>query len=283
MHYFLLRVQIILCVEYYNRVAENFLELASTQRLHILFKLMERSRKRIEPLAKELGATKQEIHRNLVRLEHSGLITKDREGKYVLTTFGRASCLQISTTLFLSQHLDYFEEHDFGDIPHKYIMRSGQLAFGTRIKGITKTLEKWKDIYKNADEYIYEILSEIPGDLFDPLIKKIKTGVKFQYVVSEFASVPQGRKAELKKSGFYKLIEKGLIERKMTKSVKLVVILNEKEACICFPSLSGVYAGKADLTEMFYGNDYQFHEWCIDYFKDCWSDADLFIESKLKE
>ena len=267
----------------YEKVAENFLELASFQRLRILIKLVERSRKRIEPLAKELGATKQEIHRNLVRLEHSGLITKDREGKYVLTTFGRASCLQISTTLFLSQHLDYFEEHDFGDIPHKYIMRSGQLAFGTRIKGITKTLEKWKDIYKNADEYIYEILSEIPGDLFDPLIKKIKTGVKFQYVVSEFASVPQGRKAELKKSGFYKLIEKGLIERKMTKSVKLVVILNEKEACICFPSLYGVYAGKADLTEMFYGNDYQFHEWCIDYFRDCWSDADLFIESKLKE
>ena len=56
-------MQIILYVEYYNRVAENYLELASTQRLHLLFKLMERSRKRIEPMAKELGATKQEIHR----------------------------------------------------------------------------------------------------------------------------------------------------------------------------------------------------------------------------
>ena len=93
-------MQIILCVEYYNRVAENYLELASTQRLHLLFKLMERSRKRIEPMAKELGATKQEVHRNLVRLENSGLISKDKEGRYTLTTFGRASCLQISTTLF---------------------------------------------------------------------------------------------------------------------------------------------------------------------------------------
>ncbi len=205
-------MQIILCVEYYNRVAENYLELASTQRLHLLFKLMERSRKRIEPMAKELGATKQEVHRNLVRLENSGLISKDKEGRYTLTTFGRASCLQISTTLFLSQHLDYFEKHDFGDIPHKYIMRSGQLAFGTHIKGITKTLEKWKNIYKN-------------------------------------------------------------------KYVKVIIVLNEKEACVCFPNLNG----EADLTEMFYGDDYQFHEWCIDYFRDCWSDADLFIESKLKE
>ena len=266
-------------VEYYNRVAENFLELASSQRLHILFKLMERSRKRIEPIAKELGATKQEVHRNLVRLEQSGLISKDKEGKYALTTFGRASCLQISTTLFLSQNLDYFDDHDFGDMPHKYVMRSGQLAFATRIKGITKTLEKWKNIYKNADEYIYEILSEIPGDLFDPLTKKVKSGVKSQYIVSEFAIVPEGRKAELKKSGFNKLIEKGLIERKMRKDVKVIMVLNEKEACVCFPNING----EADLTEMFYGNDYQFHEWCIDYFKDCWSDADIFIESKLKE
>jgi len=279
LHYFLLRIQIIHYVEYYNRVAENFLELASSQRLHILFKLMERSRKRIEPMAKELGATKQEVHRNLVRLEQSGLISKDKEGKYALTTFGRASCLQISTTLFLSQNLDYFDDHDFGDMPHKYIMRSGQLAFAMHIKGITKTLEKWKNIYKNADEYIYEILAEIPGDLFDPLTKKVKSGVKFQYIVSEFAIVPEGRKAELKKSGFNKLIEKGLIERKMRKDVKVVMVLNEKEACVCFPNING----EADLTEMFYGNDYQFHEWCIDYFKDCWSDAGIFIESKLKE
>ena len=71
-------------------------------------------------MAKELGATKQEVHRNLVRLEHSGLISKDKEGRYTLTTFGRASCLQISTTLFLSQRLDYFEKHDFGDGRSRY-------------------------------------------------------------------------------------------------------------------------------------------------------------------
>ena len=92
----------------YEKVSENFLELASLQRLNILFKLLERNRKRIEPLAKELDATKQEVHRNLVRLEQSGLITKDREGKYGLTTFGRTMCAEIPSILFLSQHRDYF-------------------------------------------------------------------------------------------------------------------------------------------------------------------------------
>ena len=62
-------------------------------------------------------------------------------------------------------------------------------------KALQKTLEKWKDVYKNADEYIYEILSEIPGDLFDPLTKKVKAGIKFQYIVSEFASVSSRQKS----------------------------------------------------------------------------------------
>jgi len=59
-----------LCVEYYNRVAENFLELASTQRLHLLFKLMERSRKRLEPLAKELDACLVTTEKDYSRLNN---------------------------------------------------------------------------------------------------------------------------------------------------------------------------------------------------------------------
>ena len=31
-------------------------------------------------------------------------------------------------------------------------MRAGQLATGSHIKGITKTLEKWKSVYKNANK-----------------------------------------------------------------------------------------------------------------------------------
>ena len=131
----------------YDKVAENFLELASFQRLNILYKLLERSRKRIEPLAKELGATKQEIHRNLARLEQSGLIARNKVGRYYLTTFGRTICVQIPSIVYLSEHREYFEDHDFGDIPLKFSMRAGQLATGTYIKGITKTLEKWKSIY----------------------------------------------------------------------------------------------------------------------------------------
>ena len=262
----------------FDETANYVLDLASPQRLEILFKLLEKN-STPTALAKEIGATKQEVHRNFSRLEDSGLIEKNTDGTYTLTTFGKTVCTQVPSVVFISQNRKYFEEHDFGEVPHKFQMRCGQLANGQHIKGISKILEQWKNIYKNSDEYIYEILSEVPLDLIEPLVKRVKKGVKFNYIFSESAVVPKGRKALLKKLGFDKLIEKGLIERKMEKNVQTVVILNEKEACIMFPTLDG----ESDLSEMFYSDDLMFHEWCLDYFRYCWYGSDVFKESKLKE
>jgi predicted transcriptional regulator len=261
-----------------DKTANYVLDLASPQRLNILFKLLSKDSTPTE-IAKELESTKQEVHRNFIRLEESGLIEKKNNGKYSTTTFGETVCTQVPTIVFFSQNRKYFEEHTFIDIPYKFKIRCGQLAVSQHVKGISKVLEQWKTIYKNSREYIYEILSEAPLDLIEPLVKQIKKGIKFQYIFSESTVVPKGRKDFLKKLGFNNLIEKGLIERKMAKNVQTVIVLNEKEACVLFPKNDG----ESDLTEMFYSDDPMFHEWCLDYFRFCWYGSDEFIESKLKE
>lgn len=262
----------------YDETANYVLDLASPKRLQILFNLLEKNSTPTK-LAKQIDATKQEVHRNFTRLEDSGLIEKKIDGTYSLTTFGQTVCTQIPSIVFISQNKKYFQEHDFGEVPHKFQMRCGQLANGQYVKGVSKVLEQWKNIYKNSDKYIYEILSEVPLDLIEPVVKRIKRGVNFSYVFSESAVVPKGRKALLKKLGFDKLLEKGLIERKMEKNVQTVVVLNEKEACVMFPTRNG----ESDLSEMFYSDDVMFHEWCLDYFRYCWYGSDAFKESKLKE
>jgi len=209
----------------------------------------------------------------------SDLIKKNNDGKYSLTTFGEVVCTQVPTLVFLSQNRKYFEDHSFGEMPHKFKMRCGQLASGQHVKGFSKVMEKWKSIYKNSDEYIYEILSEVPLDLIEPLVKRIKKGVKFNYIFSESAVVPEGRKSLLKKLGFGKLVEDGLVERKMADNVQTVLVLSEKEACVLFPDQNG----ESDISEMFYSDDPMFHEWCLDYFRYCWYGSDIFKESKLKE
>lgn len=265
-------------VDLIDETADYVLELASSQRLSILIGLLT-NQYTPTAFAKSIDSTKQEVHRNFLRLEKVGLIKKNVGGTYSLTTFGQVVCTQVPSLVFLSQNRKYFEEHNFGDVPHKFQMRCGQLANSQYVKGVSKVLETWKSIYKNSDEYIYEILSEVPLDLIEPLVKRVKKGVKFNYIFSESAVVPKGRKALLKKLGFDKLMEKELIERKMEKDVKTVVVLNEKEACIMFPTLDG----ESDISEMLYSDDPMFHEWCLDFFRYSWYGSDVFKESKLKE
>ena len=95
-----------------EEAADYALDIASPQRLSILLKLLT-SNSTPTAFAKEIGATKQEVHRNFSRLEESGLIKKQVSGEYVLTTFGETVCTQVPSLVFLSQNRKYFEEHNY--------------------------------------------------------------------------------------------------------------------------------------------------------------------------
>ena len=214
-----------------------------------------------------------------MRLEDGGLIAKNKDGNYGVTTYGKIMCSQVPSLIFLSKNRKYFETHEFGTVPDKFALRVGQLLSGHYIKGITKVLENWRDIFHNANKYIYGILVEEPLEVIEPLVKKARSGVKVNSIFIESAIVPRDRKKLLKKLRFDELLEKGQVERKMRKHVRTVVVLNEKEACVSFPKIDG----DANLTEMFYSDDEKFHEWCLDYFRNCWYGSDIFQERKLRD
>ena len=231
-------------------------------------------------MAKTIGSTVQEVHRNFERLTNAGLVEKDKDGNFMVTQYGRVICTQMPSMIFLSKHKNYFQTNDFGDLPLKFIERIGSLSTGVYVKGFAKVLEHWKKIYKNAKYYVYEIHSEVPIDLIEPLLKKAKNDkVNIHYILSEDAVVPKGRKKTLNKHGFTELLERGVIERRMTPTVQTIVVLNEKDACVSFPTKDG----EADISQLFYSANPRFHEWCLDYFRYFWYESGPFQESKLKE
>ena len=257
---------------------KTFFELASEQRLAIIFRLNDKSAK-ISLLAKYLDITMQEAHRNVSRLQDAGLIEKDPEGIFSLTTFGNTITKQIPTFNYLSKHKEYFSEHILGELPIKFIMRLGALDKCEFVKGVVAILERWKDIYREAEEYIYEIVPQVPIDLIEPAVSRVKQGVKYSYVLPKDVIIPKGRKDLLKKLGHNELLNKGAIERRMVESVKVAVILNEKQAAVLFPTQKG----ETDMNMIFYSIDRVFHEWCLDYFRYRWYGSDIFDESKLTE
>ena len=158
-----------------ERLSNDFLELASEQRLEILSNLNE-NHLNIAKLAKLLGATNPEVHRNVGRLSKNGLIVKNPEGNYQLTTFGKSVLSQITSFDFISANRDYFNEHNLDNLDTKFIQRLGSLSDKKQVKGFVKVLEKWRKIQENADEFICNIMSEVPysNDIIDVISNKLK-------------------------------------------------------------------------------------------------------------
>jgi predicted transcriptional regulator len=269
----------------FSNMEEIFAELASSQRLSIIF-MISCQRLKLSTLAKSLNLTMQEVHRNTNRLLDSGLIEKNSEGVFFLTTFGNAITRQLSIFDFLSSNKCYFSDHKIGNIPMKFAQRIGALNGGKLISGIVPIIETWKRLYDESSEYIYGILPQIPIELIQAVIPKVKNeGVKFNYILPKNAMVPKIRNGLQKSSGYAELLKQGIIERKMIDKIEVALVLNEKQATVMFPTLKG----EADMNHMFSSNDAKsnngglFHEWCVDFFRYCWHNSNSFDERKLIE
>jgi predicted transcriptional regulator len=256
-----------------------FFELANQQRLSIIFKLSEKGAK-LYQLAKDLNIKMQEAHRNVNRLQNAELIEKDSEGIFSLTTFGNTIIKQIPTFDYLSRCKEYFSEHTLGELPMKFIQRIGALENCEFVKGIVTILERWKQICIESEEHIYEIIPQVPLDLIEPAIDKVKNNqIELSYIFPRNVIVPKGRKELLKRLGFDELLDTNRIERRMVNRVQVAVFLNEKKASVLFPTQKG----ETDMNMMFYSEDPVFHEWCLDYFNYRWYKSDVFDEGKIKE
>jgi predicted transcriptional regulator len=261
-----------------EKIAAEFLELASEQRLNIIQNLAKENYT-ISRMAKELDATVPEVHRNFSRLIKSGFIAKNVDGTYDLTVFGNTVCQQIPWIVFLSSNKKYFTEHNYGEMPQKFVHRIGELSNSKIINGYVRVLETWNNIYKNAEKYIYNILVEVSynSDLVETLIEKLENNIKIQSIFSEYAIISEGRSKAFEEKNFKKFIIDETLKRKMKKDVKIIVVLNENEAAVCFPSSNN----EVDLSKMFYSKDPYFHEWCLDYFDYSWKKSGSFQEGKL--
>ncbi|MFB5621072.1 MAG: helix-turn-helix transcriptional regulator [Nitrosopumilus sp.] len=261
-----------------EKIASAFLEISSEQRLNILLRLVK-GKTKMSTLAKELDATVPEIHRNFTRMSKAGLIQKDLDGDYDLTLYGKTVFEQIPSIMFVSNNKNYFKTHTFSGIPAKFIQRIGALDDSILHNSYIKVMECWNDIYKNSEDYIYNILVEVSysSDLIKILTDRLKNNVKVKSIFSESAIVSKERKSLIKQPLFKKFITEESIKRKMNKKINIVIILNEKEAGICFPTSTG----DVDMSKMLYSTSQLFHEWCLDYFDHLWKSSTTFQENKL--
>ena len=263
---------------------KTFIELSNSQRLQIINALKNCSMN-LTLLAKHLGITMQEAHRNFNRLMDAGIVSRDSNGSYSLTTFGNTITTQIPSINFLSKNKNYFSDHYFGNLPMKFIQRIGSLDDSKFIQGLVAVIEEIKEMYRHSNEYIYGMIPQVPLDLIEVAAKIVmERKIKFNYILPKNAVIPKKGKDFLNEINYPELLKSGLVERKMIDDVKVSVVLNEKKALLMFPSIKG----ETDMNRAFSNsidreNNKLFHEWCLDYFRYSWLDSKPFDHSKIRE
>jgi predicted transcriptional regulator len=273
----------------FDNTARTFFELGSAQRIAILYRISE-EKCNLSKLSKDLDCTMPEVRRNIIRLTSSGLVDRESNGIFFLTTFGKAILEQIPTLDFLSRNKDYFSDHTISPLPLKFRGRIGSLSNSTLISGLVSIDETLNDIYNKSQEYVYAIIPEVPIDLIESIVARLKRvenienkHFRFSYILHTHASVPKRRKQLLDSLGFEELLKKGIVERKMVNSLLIGVALNDKQACVMFPRIQRNNKIEIDMNSIFYGDDPDFHEWCLDYYRYIWHNARSFDEKGLVE
>lgn len=267
----------------FDETEEIFSSLANSQRLAILYIISE-NKKTLSSIAKELKITTQETHRNLNKLMNSNIIEKDFKGYFSLTVFGDMIIKNISAINFLSKHKRFFSEHNFHNIPIKFIQRIGALEKSDFLPGFVAVIEYIKRMYQNCEKYIYSILPQVPLDLIHTAIPIVRErGLKFKHILPIDALIPKKSEEFLENEGYSQLLHKGIIERRMVTKTNLGIVLTEHQALVMFPLSKGL----VDMNFIFCNNVSMdgglFHEWCLDYFIEIWNNAKTFDAGKLKK
>ncbi len=252
-------------------------ELASSERLSILFRLKEQTGN-LSKLSRDLNILVQEVHRNINRLLEAGLVKKESTSVYSLTTLGETVLGQVTSLKFVSNHKDYFKDHMLGNIPLKFVQRIGALTSCKYLNNSVSLLVYQKNLFDKTENVVYAILPMVHSHVIESIMPIIRKDIKLNYILPHSAAIPRRRHAQWH-SEFAKFLNKGTIQRKMVDTLQIAMIMNEKQAIVMFSLLKG----EIDINSAFVGDNSVFYEWSLDYFSHTWQNAKQYNSKKLDE
>jgi predicted transcriptional regulator len=232
-----------------------FFELASESRLGILMELQV-NRLRMQEIARRLNLTDTETCRQLQRLRDALMVSKQPEGTYHITNFGKLVLEFFPSLEFAFKYKKYFFDHDLSRIPYEFVNRLGELSSCEFYEGVLVSLNRIRQIVFGAEEFIWVIGDQIDSSHVPVTNEKVRRGLKFRFIMQQDLAKAVEDSENLK-------------ERKYVERISAAVLINEKEAFVALRGINGIidYSG-------FYSTDEKFRKWCRDLFMYYWERAE---------
>jgi predicted transcriptional regulator len=232
-------------------------ELANEDRLRILEEI-NREPLKLSQVARKLSATVQEASRHLERLSKAKLIQRDSTSSYRITSFGNLILSLLPSFDFVQKRREFFLSHDLSFLPQGFVQRIGELSEHQYVDRLDEALAQAERIITEAEQYLWLMADQ-----------QVRQSYPHEHPeqVSLRLILPVGIDLEAfqrirKQTGFR--LQIGFLDH-----VKATIVMNEKAAAMCFPSLDG----RMDLTQGFSGKTPEFHGWCRDLYNFYWNES----------
>lgn len=254
-----------------ERLCDILFELSNEDRLNILNLLMQ------EPLilshiSKRLGFSVQETSRNISRLNDTGLITRDAEGLYKVTSIGKYALHLLPGYKFLSNHTDYINTHNLDKLPPEFLTRIGDLTECTYTGDAMVTFFMLEKIIQGSKEYLYYISSQHLVSAVPQIIDALNRGVQIHSIVSSEQPYPEGYfdQPAIREAWpvFSKAKELGLFVERYLPELYITIGISEATGGLFFPRVDGVFDYNGLKVE-----DNRSHRFVKDLFKYYWERA----------
>lgn len=244
-------------------IQKLFFELASESRISILRKLNDK-RWKMNDLARKLDLTTTETFRQLQRLSEALFVSKDSDGYYNLTPFGKLVLFLSPSFEFVLKHSKYFLEHDVWSLPSEFILRIGELNNGILKSNISEVVEETANIIKNAEEHVWTMTNQVLAPHGNAVKEKLSSGIMFRSLhPKDMLAV------EMDYSEFG-----DCVQRRYLQETPVIMVITEKRAIICFPFIGG----NPDIAA-FISEDPTFKKWTTDLYQHYWEQAKTITKS----
>ncbi len=231
-------------------IYDLFFELSNETRLGLMRQLSLEPQ-RLTVLSNKLDLPAQEISRQLSRLDKISITSKDVDGLYHLTPYGRHLLSLLPGYMFLTENREYFKQHTMTDVPDKFQQRIGDLEGSTFVDDVMMSFHFVEEVIRKSEEFIWIMSDQVLISTIPLLKERIDKGVYFRLILPSDMVVAKPLQ-EYFMSGGMRIPPSEKARTRYADNMGIVIIVSEKElALAAFKSLEGDfdYKGFRSKTE----------------------------------
>ena len=226
---------------------------------------------RITEIARDLKLHNPESRRHLSRLNAVGLIQRDNDGYYHITSYGETVLISLQEIDFMSSHKDYLISHILTKIPIEFLRQIGALSGSKHIDNALNFLLQTENLFRESKKYIWLLVDQFPLNSLSTIIEAISRGVQFK-IIEPFDRILSPNIDSMTSEDVQALTRARhtpLVEQRILYEFNVNLYLSENRCVIAFPTSDGQY----DYTG-FSASDASSLNLCKNLFQYYWDNAE---------